>query len=638
MKSNGITRRDFMNGIAIAVAGASGIELSRAAPADAPTPPIAPIAPIAPAAPGAPVAQDVYPPARDGLRGSHVGSFEAAHRLRDGLPFDLGGAEVAEHYDMVVVGGGLSGLAGAYFYRQHRPHARILILDTNDDFGGHAKRNEFELDGKIIIGYGGTQSIDSPEHKYSRVAKDLLRELGIEIRRFDRAFDQDFNTRWGLNQAIFFKKEVFGVDRLVRRPFSTWTEWTDEGADQSALRAYIDELPLNERARAQLFEMCSSNRDVLAGHTAEQRSAILERLSYSDFLRKYWDADDDVLKYLQTRTHDLWAIGIDAVPASETLYLPGLKAQRDALAGAGTEVEEPYIYHFPDGNASIARLLVRKLIPGAAAGSTMDDIVLAHFDYRQLDRPEHAVRIRLGSTAVDVRNVGERVEVAYVKDGTVTRVAARGCVLACYHAMIPYIAPQTGEPQRKALHANVRAPLVYVNLVARNWEPWRKLGIAYIDNPGGTFAAYLDYPVSLGGYRFSADPSQPICVHLFHTPTAPNQGLTMREQYRAGRARLYTTSFADFEREIRDELGRMLGPAGFDFDRDIAAITVNRWPHGYTYTPTRLYDDPAEQARIERLARQRVGRITIANADSGWDAYTNVAIDAAHRAVMELLA
>jgi spermidine dehydrogenase len=387
MMTNGITRRDFMNGIAIAVIGASGIEISRATAA------------------GAPVGPDGYPPARDGLRGSHVGSFEAAHRLRDGLPFDLGGTEVAEHYDLVVVGGGLSGLAGAYFYRQHRPHARILILDTNDDFGGHAKRNEFELDGKIIIGYGGTQSIDSPEHKYSRVAKDLLRDLGIEIRRFDSAFDQAFNTRWGLNQAIFFKKEVFGVDRLVRRPFSTWTLWTDDGADQTTLRAYIDELPLNERARAQLFEMCSSNRDVLAGHTAAQRSAILERLSYSDFLRKYWDADDDVLKYLQTRTHDLWAIGIDAVPASETLYLPGLKAQREALAGAGgAEVEEPYIYHFPDGNASIARLLVCKLIPGAAPGSTMDDIVLARFDYRQLDRPEHAVRIRLGSTAVARRS------------------------------------------------------------------------------------------------------------------------------------------------------------------------------------------------------------------------------------------
>jgi spermidine dehydrogenase len=624
MKKDGITRRDFMNGVAIAIAGATGIDLSRAA--DSGPPPAA-------AAP----AIDDYPPARGGLRGSHIGSFEAAHRLRDGMPFELGDTAVSEHYDLIVVGGGISGLASAHFYRRRRPQARILILDTNDDFGGHAKRNEFQVDGKTLIGYGGTQSIDSPQTKYSRVSMDLLRELGIEIRRFDRAFDQSFNKRWGLNQAIFFKKEVFGVDRLVRRPYSTWTEWSDEGADEAALRAYVEQLPLSERARSQLLDMCLSDRDALEGLSPAQRSAILEHTSYSDFLRKYWDADPDLLKYLQTRTHDLWAVGIDAVPASETMYLPGLKAQRKALArGGAAEQEEPYIYHFPDGNASIARLLVRQLIPAVAPGSTMDDVVLARFDYRELDREQHRVRVRLGSTAVDVRNVGDRVQVVYVKDGKLTRVAARGCVLACYYAMIPYIAPQTSEAQRQALHANVRAPLVYVNVVVRNWEPWRRLGVAYIDNPGGTFAAYLDFPVSMGGYQFSADPADPICIHLFHTPTLPNQGLDMRAQFRAGRGRLYTTSFADFEREIRDELGRMLGSAGFDFDRDVAAITVNRWPHGYSYTPTPLYDDPAEQHKIERLARKPVGRITIASSDAGWDAYTNVAIDAAHRAVAEL--
>jgi spermidine dehydrogenase len=223
-----------------------------------------------------------------------------------------------------------------------------------------------------------------------------------------------------------------------------------------------------------------------------------------------------------------------------------------------------------------------------------------------------------------------------VNAGKASRVAAKDCVLACYHAMIPFIAPETSAEQRAALHQNVRAPLVYVNVVVRNWHPWHKLGVAYIDNPGGTYSAYLDFPVSLDGYRFSADPSKPICIHMLHTPTAPNQGLTMREQYRAGRARLYAMSFADFEREIRDELGRMLGSAGFDFERDVTAITVNRWPHGYAYTPTPLYDDPVKQAHTAKLARQRLGRIAIANSDSGWDAYTHVAIDQAHRAVVEL--
>jgi spermidine dehydrogenase len=96
--------------------------------------------------------------------------------------------------------------------------------------------------------------------------------------------------------------------------------------------------------------------------------------------------------------------------------------------------------------------------------------------------------------------------------------------------------------------------------------------------------------------------------------------------------------FDDFEREIRDELARMVGPAGFDFDRDVTAITVNRWPHGYAYSPTPLYDDPKQQALIARQARRKLGRIAIANSDSGWDAYTHVAIDQAHRAIGELLA
>jgi spermidine dehydrogenase len=616
----GITRRDFLNGVAIAVASTSLGAIGRTAESTGSS---------------EPAALAAYPPARTGLRGSHVGSFEAAHRLRDGAPFDLAGAELIEEHDLIVVGGGISGLAAAYFYRERRPDARVLILDTNDDFGGHAKRNEFDVGGKMLIGYGGTQSIDSPAREYSPVAKRLLTDLGIDLQRFRVDFDQDFYARWGLNHATFFKKETFGVDRLVRRPFGGWDDWSDDAAHAADLDAYLGQMPLSARARAQLREMVRSDRDVLAGASLAQRRAVLEHTSYRDFLRNYWHADDDVLKYLQTRTHDLWAVGIDAVPASETLHLPGLEVQRKLLAGARRE--EPYIYHFPDGNATIARLLVRRLIPGSAPGATMEDIVPARFDYARLDAMAGAVKLRLSTTAVEARNVGGGVEVAYVRGGAVARVAARHCVLACYHAMIPYIAPESDAAQRAALHSNVRAPLVYVNVVVRNWEPWRKLGVAYIDNPGGMFAAYLDYPVSIGDYHFSTDPSQPICIHLFHTPTLPNQGLNMREQYRAGRARLYTLSFADFEREIRDELGRMLGPAGFEFDRDVVAITVNRWPHGYAYTPTPLYDDPHEQARTAALARRRLGNITIANSDSGWDAYTNVAIDQAHRAVGELL-
>jgi spermidine dehydrogenase len=608
-----ITRRDFLNGVALTIAGSAR---------------------IGPVLAGEPTA---YPPGLTGLRGSHPGSFEVAHALRDGATFDVDGAPVSERYDLIVVGAGISGLAGAHYYRQRRAHARILIIDTNDDFGGHAKRNELPVDGRTLLAYGGTESIEAPMHEWSRGARALLRDIGIDLKRFDTAFDARFYDHWGLQRATFFKKEVFGVDSVVRRPFGGFNDIDEDPPDEATLQAYVERMPLSATAKQTLVRMIWSDHDVLAGKSIDQRRGILEHMSYRDFIVRYWDASEDLVRFLQTRSLDMWAVGIDAVPPTVALTMPGLKAQRAAL-GQGDERPEPYIYHFPDGNASIARMLVRRLVPGSAPGAGMDDIVMAHMDYGALDQAGQAVRIRLNSTAVNARNVAGGVEIAYVRNGQLARVGARDCILACYHAVIPYIAPELGDEQRAALHESVRGPLVYANVAVRNWHPWHKLGVHYIDNPGGTFAAKIDFPVSMGGYRFSASPAEPACLHLQFMPTAPNQGLSMREQYRAGRARLYTMSFAEYEHEMRDELTRMLGGAGFDFDRDVAAITVNRWPHGYAYTPTPLFDEPQRQARIAALARQRFGRISIANSDSGWDAYTNVAIDQAHRAVQELTA
>ena len=211
--SNEISRRDFMNGVAIAIVGALGTDLTGAHATDstlAAAPAGAAVAGAAGAAtaPG-PTAADAYPPSRAGLRGSHPGSFEAAHRLRDGSGFDLSHALVTEHYDLVVVGAGISGLAAAHFYRQRRLDARVLVLDTNDDFGGHAKRNEFNVDGRTLIGYGGTQSIDGPMHKWllwdqAWMIRQLyrLREVGLlsKVSEIDRM--RQFTTKYNLAEAI----------------------------------------------------------------------------------------------------------------------------------------------------------------------------------------------------------------------------------------------------------------------------------------------------------------------------------------------------------------------------------------------------------------------------------------------------
>ena len=609
-----ITRRDFLNGTALAVAAG-----------------LTPAAQLA-AAPGR-----YCTPALTGLRGQHPGSFEVAHAFaREGRRFGINDAATEERYDLVVVGGGISGLSAAWFYRRAAgPGARILIIDNHDDFGGHAKRNEFTIGQRELIGYGGSQSLQSPKTLWSDVAKGLLRDLSVEIGRFDTAFDRGFYASLGLSRGVFFDRETFGRDTLIAGDplLSRHTEAGD------ALARFVAAAPIADSSKQQLLSLYDSARDPLAGRSNEEKLKILKSTSYRDYLIKICGYSAEVANCFQGRPLGFFGLGCDAVPAFDlrSFGYPG-------FAGLGLPTElhaewsEPYIYHFPDGNASLARLLVRSLIPAVAPGQTMDDVVLADFDYEQLDRAEHKVRIRLLSTVLDVRQTAEGVAVGYVRDGAAHRVVANHTILACFHMMIPFLMPELPERQREALALNVKTPLVYINVVTRNWRPWLALKVSDIAAPMAFFDhAALDFPVDLGGYRHPRDPDEAIVVHLVHVPGAPNSGLDARAQFHIGQAKLFAMTFADFEDRIRDQLDRMLGAGGFVNARDIAAITVNRWPHGYGYVANSLYDDDDYEDRILKVARQPFGRIAIANSDAGGDAYAHLAINEAARAVREVL-
>src|SRR5262245_29642624 len=186
-----------------------------------------------------------------------------------------------------------------------------------------------------------------------------------------------------------------------------------------------------------------------------------------------------------------------------------------------------------------------------------------------------------------------------MRAGKLHRVTGKHAVLACFNSLVPHIMPELPQEQSLALRRNVRAPLVYTKVLVRNWHPWVKLGVHEISAPMSFFSRLkLDYPVSLGRYRHSRNPSEPMCLHLVHVPTAPNQGLDARVQFRVGRSVLLTMTFADFEARVRDQLDRMLGPGGFSSARDIAAITVNRWAHGYSYTANSLFDDKDDDSIV----------------------------------------
>lgn len=632
-----ITRRDFINGVAV-TAGAAVMPWRLFAAQDKDK------------------SATYYPPALTGMRGSHPGSFETAHSLRDSTFWDSAGKleDTGETYDLIVVGGGISGLAAAHFYRKAIGNkARILILDNHDDFGGHAKRNEFRLNGAFRLGFGGTFSIESPA-PYSAVAKGVIEELGIDVSSFPKYFNRNFYGSLGLRPKIFFDKETFGTDKLVvnLNP-RNGGESEDSGSDSpKLLKQFLTDAPIAEQAKRDLQSLYEDPKDYYPGLTSDEKKAKLARISYAKYLTEVVGVHEDIVKLYQTLPHGLFGVGIDAVAAQDAwgLGLPGFRGLKlDSTPGKGmnrdaipNEEAEKYFFHFPDGNATIARLLVRKLIPQAVPGTTSSDVVLAKANYARLDDPAAPVRIRLNSTAVRVKHVGDaasagEVEVSYARAGKVYSARGKNSILACWHVVIPYICNELPEKQKQALASAQKVPLLYTNVLLRNWTSFQKLGANSVYAPGMYHTGLnLDLPVSIGGYECARKPREPIVVHMMKAACHP--GLPARQQHSFGRMELYTTTFETMERNIRDQLARTLGGGGFDPARDIAEITVNRWPHGYAYEYNSLFDSfwlEGGETPCE-VARQPHGRIAIANADAGAYAYTDEAINQAFRAVGEL--
>ena len=577
MKKN-ITRRDFLNGTQIAIGasllspwtsvfGSSGSEFD--------------------------LGPNYYPPALSGMRGSHDGSWETMHSRVTGTTWPRG--DYGETYDLVIVGAGISGLSAAHFYKKENPQARILILDNHDDFGGHAKRNEFEIDGRTRIGYGGTESIDSPSN-YSQVGKELLIDIGIDVNKFYDAYDQKLYSSMGLSKGILFDKETYGEQKLV------------VGYNKIPWEKFIEQTPMNSQAKADLLRLFTEQRDYLPGKTYEEKWKILDNISYEDFLLNYAKVDQQVVELYRRWGMSKWCVGSEEIPARRMqAYDSGIPGLNHTLVKKTASSSEPYIFHFPDGNASVTRLMVRSMIPAAVPGSTMEDVITTKMDYSQLDKKSNLLRIRLNSTVVNVVHTrdSKAVDVTFVHKGKAHTVRGKNCIMACYNRAIPYLCPELPKKQVEGLKYGVKIPLSYTKVLIPNWRPFAELGLDFVYYTNGFFKQVeLDYPVSLGNYKFGSSPDDPMVLHMCHSHYSAD--VKGPEQWRVGRHHLLSTAFSEFEGHVRDQLDQALSGAGFNAERDIHAITVNRWPHGYPYKTQLLWepDWPDEEGKPWVIGRK----------------------------------
>ena len=609
MKKN-ITRRDFLNGTQIAI-GASLL-----------TPWVSA---YGSQGPNFKLDEGYYPPIKTGLRGSHDGSWEDMHAHVMGQ--EWGNAVSNESYDLVIVGGGISGLASAYFYRKVNPQARILILENHDDFGGHAKRNEFKVDGQTRIGYGGTESLDTPS-AYSEMAASFLTEIGIYTERFYDYFHQDLYKDMGLSKGVLFDKNHFEKEKLVI------------GYGKKPWDQFVAETPLNSQAKKDLLRLTTEQIDYMPGKTFDEKYEILRKTSYETFLREYCKVDEQIISLYQRWGITFWAVGIKDIPTTAVQGYGGMPGVDHTLPRTGHRGNEPYIFHFPDGNASVARLAVRALLPEAVPGNTMEDVVTAKIDYSKLDGNETGVNIRLNSTALHAVNTadGRGVDVSYINKNVVHKVRAKKCVMACYNFAIPYLCPEIPQAQKENLAYSVKAPITYTKVLVDNWSAFAEQNLDFVYYTNDFYKQVeLDYPVSMGNYQFGQTPDDPMILHMCYVPWM--QDYDGADQWRAGRNEMLALPFESYEEKVFSQLDQALGHAGFDVERDINAITVNRWPHGYAYNPSLTWEPDylVDGDKPWVKGRATFGNIAIANCDANAGSNTKSAIDMAYRAITEVL-
>ncbi len=602
--NTGITRRDFLGGVLI---GAGAALLSAPAPLFA-----------AKARP-----KEVFSDPWTGYGG--VGDYarsngntasvrQAAHLIRDGLAQVLTetAEDTGEVFDMVVVGGGFAGHAAAFqFHKKYGADGRCLILDNHPIFGGEAKQNEFDVDGYRLYGPQGSNGFILPTGR-DGLSDEIWKTIGMPT-------EFEFATPAFGSSKVDAPLDSFETMYWSERRFDTGYFFKDSGWAKNPWRDKLKNTPWTENFRKDLIRAYEQRKKYYDGDDFDR---WLDSMSYKTLLEKVMGLGPGVAEFvdpiLAISSYGLCSDVISAY-AAYLLAMPGTTAYGsfDVLDQSG-EVS----LSFPGGNAGYLRHIVRHLIPDAIEGGSSSEETLNNtVNFSALDRPENQVSERLEATVLDVSHEGsvdsaDYVRVTYYRDGEVHSVRTKCAVLSIGGWVARNIVSDMPDDIAAAYAEFHHGPVLVVNVALRNWKFLDRLGISSARwfEGFGTFCS-IRRPMITGNSQQPFDPAKPT-VMTFYVPF-DYAGHGIKEQGALARNELLSKSYRQYETEIRQQMTRMFGSAGFDDQRDIAGIILNRWGHAFVAPQPGFYFGKDGQPAPKDVVRHGFGRIHFGHSELG---------------------
>jgi len=499
--------------------------------------------------------------------------MENAHLIRDGKMGSLLASAQPDpgEFDLVVIGGGFSGLGAAFQFQQKSGGKSCLVLDNHPIFGGEAKQNEFEVNGHRLFGPQGSNGFMPPTGR-NTLSDDVWRVVGCPL---DYEFADDVES-FGLSiphdsyDAMFWGEKNLDVGHL----FSTadgqrWERniWTDD----------LARVPWPSELKNDMLRAFTGND---TAHPPEGLGPWLDSMSYKTYLEEKLGLHPGVTAHLDPiLAISDYGLSCDVISAYGA-YLIQLPGMRGYFQADTVNFEAIKIMSYPGGNTTYARYIVKHLIPGAIPGNSFEEIAFGPVNFDSLDAPGAPVRIRQNATALDVRHDGDGVLVSYALDGAVRQVRAKTAVVATGGWVARNIVHDMPQSIRSSYGQFHHAPVLVVNVALNNWRFLQKLGISaarWYDGFG--FFGSIRAPMKVGGQTPPFHPDQPM-VMTFYVPFH-TAGMEIKAQGALGRANLLGKSYLDYEREIRSHMNTVFADGGFDAARDIEGIILNRWGHAY---------------------------------------------------------